>query len=144
MDLFKQMFSQVSPDSFTSQLAGGDEDMFNQLEAPALKQFSGLQGQLASRFSGMGMGGRNSSGFQNASNQATQDFAGQLQSQRLGLQQDAIKNLMGFSDLILGQKPYEQFLSEKPQKQPGFWHEFGTNMAGGFGKSAGGFLSGLL
>ncbi len=78
MQLFQQMFGQVSPDSFTSRLAGGDEEMFNQLEAPALKQFSGLQGNLASRFSGMGMGGRNSSGFQNTMNSAASDFAQQV------------------------------------------------------------------
>ena len=52
------------------------------MEAPALKQFSGLQGNLASRFSGMGSGARRSSGFQNTSNQAASDFAQQLQANK--------------------------------------------------------------
>ena len=58
MDLFKQLFSHVGPDSFLSKLASGDEETFNQIERPALKQFAGLQGGLASRFSqGGGSGG---------------------------------------------------------------------------------------
>ena len=57
MDLFNQMFSNVSPDSFTSKLAQGNPEAFAQMEAPALRQFQGLQGDIASRFSGMGTGG---------------------------------------------------------------------------------------
>lgn len=117
MELFKSLFSQVSPDSFTGRLAAGDEGIFNQLEAPALKQFSGLQGNLASRFSGMGMGARRSSGFQNTMNQAGSDFASQLQSQRMGLQQGAIKDLMSMSNQLLSQRPFETHLTEQ---KPGF------------------------
>ncbi len=113
MQLFQSLFSHVSPDSFTSQLAGGDQQAFDQMEAPALKQFSGLQGNLASRFSQMGQGATKSSGFQNTMNQAGQDFAGQLQSQRLGLQNNAAKDLFSMSQMLLGQKPYENFMTEK-------------------------------
>lgn len=121
MQLFQQMFSQVSPDSYTSKLAGGDESLFGEIEAPALKQFSGIQGNLASRFSGMGsFGGRRSSGFQNSSNAAASDFASQLQSNRQGLQRQAIQDLMGMSNNLLSQKPYENFLIKKDQKEP-FW-----------------------
>jgi hypothetical protein len=122
MQLFQQMFSHVGPDSFLSKLAGGDEDTFNQIEAPALKQFSALQGQIGSRFSGMGTGGQKSSGFQNTMNSAAQDFAGQLQSNRQSLQQQALKDLMGFSSNILGQQPYKNFLTKKDHKEP-FWKQ---------------------
>lgn len=122
MQLFQQMFSHVGPDSFLSKLAGGDEGTFGQIEAPALKQFNQLQGQLGSRFSGMGTGARNSSGFQNTMNSATQDFAGQLQSQRQSLQQQALGDLMGFSNQLLGQEPQKNFLIKKEQKQP-FWKQ---------------------
>src|SRR5882672_46659 len=64
MDLFRSLFGHTGQDSFLSKLAGGDEEAFGQVEAPAMRQFQGLQGQLASRFSGMGMGARRSSGFQ--------------------------------------------------------------------------------
>lgn len=138
MDLFKQLFSHVGQDSFTSKLAGGDEETFNQMEAPALKQFSGLQGQMASRFSGMGMGGRRSSGFQNKSNQAASDFAGQLQSNRASMQQQAIKDLMGMSSNLLNQNPYDQYLVPKQQKQGMDW----GGLAGAAGGGALGFLAG--
>lgn len=138
MQLFQQMFSQVSPESYTSRLAGGDESLFNEMEAPALKQFSGLQGNLASRFSGMGMGGRKSSGFQNSANTAAQDFASQLQSQRQGLQRQAIQDLQSMSQSLLGQRPYEQFLVPKQQKQSSGW----GGLAGAGIGAAGGFLAG--
>ena len=139
-NLFQQMFGQLGPDSFLSKLAGGDEDTFNQVEAPALKQFSGLQGGLASRFSGMGTGARKSSGFQNTSNQAASDFAQQLQSNRMGLQQQATKDLMSFGNDLLNQRPYEQTLQKKSLP---FWkqlllgiNERGMDAAGSMAKAA--------
>jgi len=130
MQLFQQMFSHVGPDSYLSKLAGGDEESFNQMEAPAMRQFQGLQGQLASRFSGMGMGARRSSGFQNTMSQASSDFAQDLASKRHSLQSDAIRQLMGMSGELLGQRPYENALI---QKQPQFWQQLllGTIEAGG-------------
>ncbi len=122
MQLFQQMFGHVGGDSFLSKLAGGDEATFGQIEAPALKQFGQLQGQIGSRFSGMGTGAQKSSGFQNTMNSAAQDFAGQLQSQRQGLQQQALSDLMGFSNQLLSQKPSENFLTKKEHKEP-FWKQ---------------------
>ncbi len=127
MQLFSQMFSQVSPDSYTSRLAGGDESLFQEMEAPAMKQFSELQGGLASRFSGMGSGARRSSGFQNASNQASSDFAQSLQSRRQELQRNAIQDLMGMSNNLLGQRPYENFMVEKQQNP---WVDIAGKFAG--------------
>jgi len=136
MQLFQQMFSRVAPDSYLSRLAGGDEEIFNQVEAPAMKQFNALQGNLASRFSGMGMGSRRSSGFQNTTNQASQDFAQQLQSQRQQLQRQALMDLMGISDSLLGQEPYG--FVKKQQKQGSGW----GGLAGGALGGIGGFLAG--
>jgi hypothetical protein len=118
MQLFSQMFSHLGPNSFLSRLAGGDQSMFEQLEAPAMRQFGELQGNLASRFSGMGQGARRSSGFQNTMNQATSDFAQSLQSQRMGLQMQALQDLMGMSNTLMQQRPYESFVSEKSMP---FW-----------------------
>lgn len=134
MNLFKSLFSQVGPDSQTARLAGGDQSQFAQLEAPAMQQFQGLQGQLASRFSGFGSGARKSSGFQNAATSATQDFASQLQSQRMGLQRQAIQDLMGYSNDLLNQRPYEQSLIKK---QNPWWQDAATSLAGGVGSVAG-------
>jgi len=134
MELFQQLFGHLGPDSFLSKLAGGDESMFEQMEAPAFRQFNELQGGLASRFSGMGTGGRKSSGFQNTSNQAASNFAQQLQSQRLGLQRQALQDLGGMSQMLLSQRPYERSLVEKPK---GFLHEAGVALAGGIGEGIG-------
>jgi hypothetical protein len=137
IELFQQLFSHLGPDSFLSRLAGGDEEQFAEMEAPALRQFSQLQGNLASRFSGMGSGARNSSGFQNASNAAASDFASGLQSQRLALQQQALKDLMGLSNTLLNQRPFETSLVQKPEKSSP-WSQLAGSLFGGFAGSAGG------
>ena len=122
MDLFRRLFSQVGPESQLSKIASGSPEYFEQLEAPALKQFAGLQGNLASRFSGMGgTGARRSSGFYNTMNTAAQDLASQLQSQRLSLQQQALRDLMGYSSELLGQRPYENVFLQQQQKKPKWW-----------------------
>lgn len=134
MKLFQSLFSHVSPDSFLSRLASGDESAFAQSEEPALRQFSGMQGNLASRFSGMGMGARKSSGFQNTMTQANSDFAKDLQSRRQELQRQALMDLMGLSSNLLGQRPYDQFLTPK---KPSFWESIFGGLGQGIGNMAG-------
>jgi hypothetical protein len=131
MGLFQQMFQHLGPEGYLSKLAAGDQGQFAEMEAPALRQFSGLQGNIASRFSGMGQGARNSSGFQNTMSAASSNFAQELQSNRQNLQRQAIMDLMGMSNSLMNQKPYEQGLTEKPKS---FLHEFGVAMAPGIGK----------
>jgi len=138
MQLFRQMFSNVSPDSYLSKLSGGDQSLFDEMEAPALRQFSGIQGNLASRFSGMGMGSRKSSGFQNSINAAGSDFSQDLQSRRQSLQQNAIKELMGLSGDLLGQRPYDQFLVDKPYRP-----STGDQLIGAGGAFLGGIGQGI-
>lgn len=147
MQLFQSLFGHVGPGSYLSRLASGDESMFEEMERPALKQFTGLQGGLASRFSGMGIGSRNSSGFQNTMTQASSDFAQDLQSRRQELQRQAIMDLMGMSSNLLGERPYEQFLYEK--KKP-FWQKLlggalpigGALIGGAIGGPAGASIGG--
>jgi len=115
MQQHEQMFQYAAPDSYLSRLAGGDQSMFKEVEAPALRQFNELQGNMASRFSGMGSGARRSSGFQNAGNQAASNFAQQLQSNRQGLQRQALTDLRGLSGELLSANPYEVGLQDKPQ-----------------------------
>jgi len=125
MQLFQQMFGQVSPNSYLARLAGGDQSLFSEIEAPAMRQFQGLQGDLASRFS-MGGGGpgsmsaRRGSGFANAANQQTMDFAERLAANRQNLQMQALRDLQSLSHQLLGERPYEQSLI---QKQPSFWKQ---------------------
>ena len=138
MNLFQQMFGQVGPESYLSKLAGGDQSTFGEIEAPAMRQFSGMQGNIASRFSGMGgLGARRSSGFQNTMNSAASNFAQDLQSQRQGLQRQAIMDLMGISNSLLGQRPQENFLVQKQQRQSGLGGAIGAGVGG-----LGGFMMG--
>lgn len=139
MQMFQQMIDQLGPDSFLAKLAAGDEDMFNQMEAPALRQFNEVLGGIGSRFSGMGMGAKNSSGFQNTTTAAGSNFAQELQANRLGLQRQATGDLMGYANQLLGQRPYEQFLTEKkPSGMQGFLNSVGS----GAGKAASSWLFG--
>lgn len=141
MQLYNQQFANVGPQSYLSRLAGGDQNTFNQIEAPAMQQFNELQGGLASRFSGMGMGGRRSSGFQNTANQAGSDFAQQLQSNRQSLQRQALMDLTSMSQSLLGQRPYEQFLVEK-QQRANPWAEFAGKLGGAIPGAVAGFATG--
>jgi len=138
MQLFQRLFSQISPDSYTSKLAQGDEDTFNQIEAPALRQHNELLGGLASRFSGMGgLGARKSSGFQNTATAASSNFAQQLQSNRQQLQRQALQDLMGISNSLLGQRPKENFLAKDPQKENSFLEQLLLGLSGGVGQGIG-------
>lgn len=139
MQLFQQVFSNVSPDSYTGRLARGDEELFDEMEAPALRQFAGLQGNIASRFSGGGggrgaIGGRNSSGFQNTMNQAASNFAQELQSRRQDLQRNAIKDLHSMSSDLLDKRPYDNQLVKQP---PGFLESLLGGLGQGFGELGG-------
>jgi len=138
MQLFQQSFGQTSPDSYLSKLAAGDQDTFNQIEAPALRQFSALQGGLASRFSGQGMGARRSSGFQNTSNEQASNFAQELQANRQNLQRQAMMDLRGLTSELLNYRPYETFGYEKPKKQGFDW----GGLLGGIGGATAGFFAG--
>lgn len=134
MQLFQQMFGNLGPQSFMGKLAAGDQSQFEQLEAPAMRQFGEMQGNLASRFSGMGTGARRSSGFQNTMTSAASDFAQQLQSQRMGLQTQAVKDLMSMSNDLLNQRPFDQ---QFVQKQIPFWKQLLGGVAGGVGQGIG-------
>lgn len=149
MQLYQQMFGYFGPDSFLSKLAGGDEDIFNQIEAPALRQFGQLQGDIASRFSGLGgagsLGARKGSGFGNAINQASSDFAQDLQSKRQGLQQQALRDLISMSGELLGQRPQQNFLVQK-QHQPSFmdkWLGLAGNVLDGASRGGAGGIGGF-
>ncbi|MES2875433.1 MAG: hypothetical protein V4708_17045 [Bacteroidota bacterium] len=143
MNLFKQAFSQVGPGSYNARLASGDQSLFDELEAPAMKQFGQLQGNIANKFSGAGQGGRHSSGFQNAQTSAASDFASTLKSQRMSLTRQAIDDLMNHSNQLLNQRPQENFLLPKQQKPMPFWQQFllgaserGSQMASQAGTAA--------
>jgi hypothetical protein len=140
----ESLYQHVGPDSYLSKIAGGDQAAFEEQEAPAWQLFQQAQGQLASRFSNQGLGGRNSSAFQNASGQLGSDFAMQLRSQRMAMRQNALKELMGYSDTILGQRPYDKALYDKQQKPKSFWQKLGGGALRAGGAATGGYFGGPM
>jgi hypothetical protein len=131
--LFRELFGQLGPESFMGRLSRGDQGTFEEMERPAFRQFSGLQGNLASRFSGMGTGGaRRSSGFQNTMNSATSQFAQDLQGNRMNLQRQAWKDLQEMSQSLLQQRPFSYLQKQKP-----FWQEMLAGLSSGIGQGIG-------
>src|ERR1700761_3786034 len=114
MKLYDFLFSLLGEDSDLAKMAGGDQSYFDEMEAPAMNQFSELLGGLSNRFatgSGRGsLGNLRSSGFQNAGTAAASNFAQDLASRRQGLQRQAVQDLMGLSNSLLSQRPTERFL----------------------------------
>lgn len=141
MKLYQQMFGHLGPDSYLSRLASGDQSLFEEMEAPAHRDFLSGLGQIASRFSGMGTGGRHGSGFKNTATAAYSNFAQDLQANRQNLTRQAINDLMGLSNQLLGQRPYDQFLVEKQQK-PNYWGQVVGKLGGAIPGAVAGYLSG--
>lgn len=113
---------------------GGDQQTWDQLEAPAMRQFGALQGNISSRFSGAGSGARSSSGFQNTMGGAAGDLSAQLQSQRLGLQQGAQDRLMQLYQSLMRTNEFENVLAPKKMS---FLKQMLLSLAGGTSQAAG-------
>lgn len=141
MKLFQQQFGLLGPDSYLYRLAQGDPELMKQMETGALRQFSGQMGNLASRFSGAGTGGRHSSGFKLQSGMEARQLQEQLSAQRGQMQQQAIRDLMGMSNQILGQNPYDSFLIE-PEQKSSWWQRAVGGIAPVAGSAIGGYFGG--
>lgn len=134
--LRQQNMALLGPNSKLRGMAEGSDEGFADFENYANRQFQEFSGQNASRFSGLGMGARRGSGFQNAQTQGAQDFAGQLSMQRQGLQRQALMDLMGLSDTLLGQREQEQILLPKSQKSK-WWEPLLSGAGQAAGQAAG-------
>lgn len=113
--------------NFLSKLAGGDESMFQQMEAPAWNALESGMGMAGTRYSNMGMGAQNSSGFKQAMGGIAGQFGQQLASQRMSLQQQAIRDLFGMSSELMGMKTMESGLVKKP---PSGWEQIMSLISG--------------
>lgn len=152
MQLFQSLFSQVGPESYTAKLARGDQGLFEEMEAPAHRQFEGALGSIANRFSNPGQGAlsaRRSGGFNRYTSQAASDFAQDLQSRRQALQRQAIADLLGMSRDLLHEQPYGNYAYGGPQPQKKSFLEqilgpLGAGVGTFFGGPAGGAALGGL
>lgn len=89
---------------YLSRLAGGDQSMFSEMEAPAYSAFNKQLGNIGSRFADVGAIG--SSGFQNATSGAAAQLGESLASKRGELQRGAIERLLGLSSELLGKQTF--------------------------------------
>ena len=96
---------------FLTKLSQGDEGMFQQLEAPAYSSLEKSLGNISSRFSQVGA--QDSSAFQNALAGQAGSLAENLGSQRIGLQNQSVNQLLNQSQLLLGQRPFDTQLQKK-------------------------------
>ncbi len=87
----------------------------------AYDAFNKSLGQIGSKFAGFGA--LDSSGFQNAVSGAGKELASGLQSQRTGLQTNAVNQLLGHAEKLLGNNPYAL------QKENSFGGDFGEILA---------------
>lgn len=141
MQLHEGNFQYVSPDSYLARLAQGDQGLYDEYEAPARRQFDEYLGNVANRFSNVGMGARRGSDFRNTVNSATSNFVQDLASKRNELRSQAVRDLMNISNQLLGQRPQENFLIEKQQK-PNPWAEIGGRFAAAVPGAVAGFMTG--
>jgi hypothetical protein len=118
-ELFKRQFEKVGPESYVSRLAAGDEKIFEEMEKPAWRQFQQAQGELGSRFAELApgaMSARKGTGFQNAAEQLSSDYALGLYSKRQELMREARHELREHTNELLGQRPFDKYVIAKPKK----------------------------
>lgn len=146
MDLLQQLMGGSKQgvsqglEHLTNLAGGGNEEFWNKQEAPAYRALSAIQGNTASRFSGMGSGSRNSSGFQNVMGEQGRTLAESLGANRSQMQQSAIQQLMELSQMLLGQNTHENFLMPKKKS---LWEQLLGAGAQGVGSGLGGLGAGF-
>lgn len=93
---------------FLSRLLGGDESIFRELEAPALRQFSEqIVPGLAERYTAMGEGGQSSSAYQQQLAAAGARLAQDLAGQRAGYRMSALDRLLSQAGQTMQASPYD-------------------------------------
>ena len=141
MQFFTQLLQQLQGGTqygvdFLSKLAAGDEGLFEELEAPAYRNFEKTLGQIGTRFSHLGAG--DSSYMQNAVSGAGSELAQDLQAKRVEMRNNAINSLLNNSQQLLSKSPYDNVLI--PNKQGPDW---GGLIGGVIGGGAGAYYGGL-
>lgn len=117
-------------------LAAGDAAAYEQIEAPAYRSFDKLLGQISSRYAGQNAIG--SSAYENAMSGAGAELAENLAANRYNIQQNALQQLLGQSQNLLGQRLFENQLIQKgPSKSERIWNFIGNLTGNAAGALAG-------
>ncbi len=137
-----------------SKLALGDDSSYNDLAAPALRDFrERALPEIAQRF--QGTGGLNSSSFANAATSAGTDLTERLSAQRAIIQDRSLSNLLNLEQSLLQNSPYDHYYQPNQNKRS-LWESLrgplvgaaggaltGFGMGGPWGAAIGGTLGGL-
>lgn len=139
MELLKYLQGLIGPESDIGKRLSGNEEYLKTLEKPAWRNFQEVQSAFGNKFSSLGLG--NSGAAQAMKSRTGREFSENLAAQRQTLQRQAVQDLMGISNQLLGYSPYENFLVENPKgARSGFENLIGTIMpilATIFGKKLG-------
>ena len=123
-------------------ILGGDEETFESFFAPARRNFEQKTlPSIAERFTGMlGEGSQRSSAFGQQLGEAGKSLEEDIFSQRIGMQQDALMQLLQLMSPALAQREYEY----TTPRQAGFLENLGVGAAQGLGGFLGGGIPGLV
>lgn len=143
LDIWKQIYKNLGRESYLQRLAGGDEELFEEMEEPAWRKFSEAQGQIGSRYSQLApgaMSAQRGSGFKQRQGALGREFAENLTARRQELKSKAMEDLMKFSEMFLQQKPFERGLAAKPKKEGFDWGQVASSAIQGAATVAGAAL----
>jgi hypothetical protein len=121
-------------------ILGGDQSSFDDFQRPARRGFEQeILPSIAERFtSSFGEGSDRSSAFGQALGTAGRELEEDLFSKRMGMQSDAMSQLMQLLGPAISPRKYQYTVD----RQPGFLENVGASAAEGLGKSIGGGLPG--
>lgn len=127
---------------YLSQILSGDPEALKEFEAPYMRQFQEqtVPG-LAERFSSLGSGAQGSSAFGQALGSAGAGLSENLAAMRGGLKQNALSQLMNFSQMGMGAQP---FAYQHTPARPGFFGSLMPGIGSGIGMGMGSGLSRLF
>ena len=114
-------------------ILGGDEETFEAFQRPARRDFEQKTlPTIAERFTGLfGEGSQRSSAFGQALGTAGRELEENLFSQRIGMQSDALSQLLSFLGPALSPRKHQY----QTQRQPGFLENIGVPIAQGVGQA---------
>ncbi len=115
-----------------------DQDFFNKFEAPALRQFEEMGGELGNRFAAQGSGGSTgSTGFRNQLAREGQNLSTNLAAQRGQMQQNAVPQMLGYA-----QQPVSNWMTQMQQALQPTQNTYQGPSTGMFGGLAAPFAQG--
>lgn len=127
-DITQSQPYQQGNDFFNSMF--NDPEFFNKFEAPALRQFEEMGGELGNRFASMGSGGATgSTGFRNMLGREAQNLSTNLAAQRGQMQQNAVPQMLGYAQQPVSN--YQTMMQQALQPTQNVYQPASSGLVGG-------------